>query len=256
MHASRAETPILLLGGTAEARELARALDMHGHSVLSTLAGRVEHPALPPGRVRVGGFGGVHGLAEVIRAERVRAVVDATHPFAAQISTHAAAAAARTGTPLLRLQRPGWHDHPLAPTWSWVPHLAAACDAARRYARPFLTTGRSTLSAFAALTDRDVMVRLVDSPGKPLPPRWRLVLSRGPYSSAGERSLMRAQRTDLLVTKDSGGAYTSAKLEAAADLGVPVVVLARPPAGPAVAEVSTVAEAVRWCALHYDGLLG
>lgn len=235
---------VLVLGGTAEARELAGALLERGLPVVSSLAGRVSEPALPPGPVRVGGFGGVAGLAAYLQREQVTAVVDATHPFAAQISAHAAAACAGTGTRLLRLERPGWGSHPDALTWTWVLDQAAVLAVADGCRRPVLTTGRQSLATFLPWADRDLLARVVDPPAFVLPARWRLVTSRGPYAPAGERALLADHRADLLVTKDSGGAHTAAKLDAARLLGIPVVVVSRPPSPPGVPVVTTVPEAV------------
>ncbi len=132
--------------------------------MLTSLAGRVRDPALPPGRVRIGGFGGVDGLAAFLRADGVTAVVDATHPFAARISANAVAAAEQTGVPLLRLERPGWADHPNAGAWTWVADAEAARAAADAYERPFLTTGRQSLATFLPWADRAVLARVVDPP--------------------------------------------------------------------------------------------
>ena len=226
--------PVLILGGTAEARALAAALVAAGRPVVSSLAGRVRDPALPAGEVRVGGFStasrdGVEGLAAYLADRHVGAVVDATHPFAATISANAVAATARAGTPLLRLQRPGWRDHPgRRDRWTWVDSVDDAVSAGSEAERPFLTTGRQSLDRFLLWADRDVTVRVVDPPEFPLPERWRLIRSRGPYGYAGELTLMRDAGSDLLVTKDSGGTHTAAKLDAARDLGVPVVVIERP----------------------------
>jgi precorrin-6A/cobalt-precorrin-6A reductase len=219
---------ILVLGGTAEARSLAAALGSRDVDVLSSLAGRVSNPALPVGPVRVGGFGGTEGLATFLRQHRVEAVVDATHPFAARISAHAVAATTETGTPLIRLVRPSWRTHPDAARWSWVGSTAAALAAAPEARRPFLTTGRQSLAEFLPWSDRDVVARVVDPPDFTPPERWRIIRSRGPYDLAGESALLRDHAVDLLVTKDSGGSHTAAKLTAAADLGVPVVVIERP----------------------------
>lgn len=238
---------VLILGGTAESRELAEALVGRGRSVVSSLAGRVSHPARPAGRLRVGGFGGVTGLAAYLTEQRVAAVVDATHPFATSISVHAAQATAQVGCPLLRLERPGWSSHPCAGSWRWVPDLAAARSVADPLTRrPLLTTGRQSLAIFLPWADREVLARVVDPPGFALPERWRLITSRGPYGYPEERQLMQDFGADLLLTKDSGGDHTAAKLDAAADLGVPIVVVARPVAVPGVRTVSTVAEAVSW----------
>jgi precorrin-6A/cobalt-precorrin-6A reductase len=237
---------ILILGGTAEARELAAVLVADGLDVISSLAGRVKSPSLPPGRVRIGGYGGADGLAEYLCHQHVSAVVDATHPFAAAISANALQATDRTSTPLVRLERPGWRGHPHSGSWTWVPDGAAARAAAEAACRPFLTTGRQSLPDFRSWANRDVLVRLVDPPTAPLPQRWSLIMSRGPYSYAGERQILTTHGTDVLITKDSGGTHTVAKLDAAGDLGMPVVIIARPQR-PQVPHLETVAEAVAWC---------
>lgn len=234
---------ILVLGGTSEARALAAALVTEGQPVTSSLAGRVSRPALPPGRVRVGGFGGVDGLVRYLSDERVDRVVDATHPFAAQISANAAAATARTGVPMIRLERPGWRRHPGAAGWTWVADLVAAREVAGDAHRPFLTTGRQSLEAFLPWSDRSVLVRVVDPPELVLPDRWQVIRARGPYDYAAERRLLVEHEVDLLVTKDSGGEHTVAKLTAADDLGIRVVVVERPPR-PDVPTVTTVADAL------------
>ena len=237
---------ILILGGTAEARQLAAALVADGVDVISSLAGRVGAPNLPPGRVRVGGFGGAGGLADYLRREHASAVVDATHPFAPKITKNVVQAASMTGTPLVRLERPGWREHSRANTWTWVPDAAAARAAAERAFRPFLTTGRQSLPDFAAWADRDVLVRLVDPPAATLPRRWNVILSRGPYSYDGERTILTEHAIDVILTKDSGGTHTVAKLDAAGDLGLSVVIIARPEPAP-VPLLRTVAEATAWC---------
>jgi precorrin-6A/cobalt-precorrin-6A reductase len=238
---------ILILGGTAEARELAAALARSGQDVVTSLAGRIRNPALPLGGVRVGSFGGIEGLIGYLSTAGVSAIVDATHPFAAQISENAAAAAERTGIPLIRLERPSWADHPRAGTWSWVPDAAAARAAGQNAGRPFLTSGRQSLDAFLAWGDRSVLVRLVELPDRSLPASWTVLISRGPYSYAGERKIMIDHSIDLLITKDSGGSHTAAKLDAAGDLGIDVVIIARPPRASAP-HVVGVAEAMAWFA--------
>jgi precorrin-6A/cobalt-precorrin-6A reductase len=237
---------ILILGGTAEARQLAAALVADGVDVISSLAGRVSTPNLPAGRVRVGGFGGAGGLADYLRREHPCAVVDATHPFAAKITTNVVQAASNSDTPLVRLERPGWRGHPHANAWTWVPHAAAARAAAESALRPFLTTGRQSLRDFDAWADRDVLVRLVDPPGTSLPQRWSIILARGPYSYDGERRILTEHAIDVILTKDSGGTHTLAKLDAAGDLDIRVVIIARPDHAP-VALLRTVGEAVAWC---------
>ena len=237
---------ILILGGTAEARQLAGSLAVAGRDVISSLAGRVRDPALPAGRLRIGGFGGADGLSDYLRTNQVSAIVDATHPFAAQMSANAAAAAEHTGTPLLRLERPGWADHPRAGTWTWVSDVEAARAAGERSRRPFLTIGRQSLRAFLPWAERPVTARVVDPPDFALPTSWRLLTSRGPYPYLSEQQTMIDYAIDLLITKDSGGCHTAAKLDAAADLGVGVVIIARPRRA-ARSAVATVAEAVAWC---------
>jgi precorrin-6A/cobalt-precorrin-6A reductase len=248
--ASTATTgPVLVLGGTAEARALALELEARGVSFLSSLAGRVSRPRLPVGEVRVGGFGGVDGLAEFLVDHAVAAVVDATHPFAATMTSHAARACARTRTPLVRVARPGWAEHPDASSWTWVTtHDEARAAAESLGTRPFLTTGRQTLEHYASWTDRDVLVRVVEPLETAPPARWTVVEDRGPYAVEGELELLRTHRVDVLLTKDSGGSYTSAKLTAAREVGVPVVVVQRPappPEVPAVASVDDVVIALR-----------
>ncbi len=237
---------VLVLGGTGEARRLAAALVDRGVDVLSSLAGRVADPVLPAGEVRVGGFGGAEGLSDWLTGHRPLAVVDATHPFAARITEHAARAAAATGTPLLRLQRPGWTPRP-GDSWRFVGSLAEAAEAVAGYRSVFVTTGRQGVAAFAALPGR-VLVRAVDPPDAPLPAGTTLLLARGPFSVADELALMTGHRVDVVVTKDSGGALTEAKLTAARELGLPVVLVRRPPLPAGVPTVPGVDEALAWLA--------
>ncbi len=235
---------VLLLGGTGEARALAARLAGRAEfDVVSSLAGRVAEPLLPEGRTRVGGFGGAGALAAWLVAERVGAVVDATHPFAAGISASAAEAARRTGVPLLVLRRPGWTEGP-GDDWRRVPSLAAAAGALPGE-RVFLTTGRTGLAAFAGDRDRWFLLRSVDPPEPPAPPRMEVLCARGPYTVDGELALMRRHAVDVVVTKDSGGDLTSAKLTAARTLGLPVVMVDRPPPADAPA-VASVDEALTW----------
>jgi precorrin-6A/cobalt-precorrin-6A reductase len=240
---------ILVLGGTGEARELADALDEAGVAVLSSLAGRVSNPRLPRGEVRVGGFGGPAALAGWLREHRTTAVVDATHPFAARISESAAQACPAAGVPLLRLERQGWVQRP-GDRWRSVPDLAAAAAAIPSLGRRvLLTTGRQGLAAFAGITDAWFLIRCVEAPDPPLPPGHELLLDRGPYTLAGELQLIDRHAIDLVVTKDSGGRLTEAKLDAARERRLPVIVVRRP-ARPALGTVHTVAEALTWTRDH------
>lgn len=241
---------VLVLGGTTEARRLAAELvALPGVRVTSSLAGRVSRPGALDGDVRVGGFGGVEGLTAWLRTERADAVIDATHPFAAGITAHAARAAEATGVPLVVLRRPGWQPGP-GDTWHPVPSLTSAADALPGLGhRAFLTTGRLGLAAFARLTDHHFVVRSVEPPAPPLPPHTEVILARGPFTVDGELSLLRAHRIDALVTKDSGSEATSAKLTAARRLGLPVIVVRRPPLPEGVSAVPDVAGA-----LHRLGL--
>lgn len=234
---------VLLLGGTGEARALAKALHPRV-DLVSSLAGRVPDPALPVGRVRIGGFGGVDGLQHWLRDENIDAVVDATHPFAATMTAHAATACAAVRIPHLILARPAW-DPGEALVVESDTH-AAQTVARHGYSRIFLTTGRSGVNAFAD-SDAWFLIRAVTEPDDTsLPRHHRLVLSRGPYRYDDEVALLREHRIDSLVTKNSGGQMTRAKLDAAAALDVPVVMVARPPLPEGVSTVGTVAEAAEW----------
>ncbi len=234
---------VLLLGGTGEARALANALHPRV-DIISSLAGRVPDPALPVGPVRIGGFGGVDGLRRWLHDERIGAVVDATHPFAATMTAHAAVACGELQIPHLILARPAWDPG----TAIIVDSDAAAAETVGRqgYSRVFLTTGRSGVRAFAG-SDAWFLIRAVTDPdASTLPRHHSVVLSRGPYRYDDEFALLRAHRIDALVTKNSGGDMTRAKLDAAAALDVAVVMVARPPLPAGVLTAGTVHEAAKW----------
>ncbi|MET8138191.1 MULTISPECIES: cobalt-precorrin-6A reductase [unclassified Streptomyces] len=236
---------VLLLGGTTEARELAAELAARpGVRVTTSLAGRVSRPGALEGDVRTGGFGGADGLARWLREHRVDAVVDATHPFASGISANAARAAVATGIPAVVLRRPGWRPGP-GDRWHPVDSLAEAAALLPELGRRvFLSTGRLGLAAFADLARIHFLVRSVETPDPPLPPDTEVLLARGPFTVGDEKSLLRGHRIDVLVTKDSGGAATAAKLTAARDLGLPVVVVRRPPLPKGVSAVPDIASAL------------
>jgi precorrin-6A/cobalt-precorrin-6A reductase len=236
---------VLILGGTAEARELASSLHAGGVAVTSSLAGRVRSPRLPPGDVRIGGFGGPRALACWIAEHAAPAVVDATHPFAERISVSAVQACELADVPLLRLERPGWTEQD-GDRWHWVAGLADAAAAIPALGRRvLLTTGRQGLPAFAGIADAWFLIRCVDPPEPPLPPHHELLLDRGPHALAGELALIDAHRIDLVVTKDSGGPHTAAKLAAARCRDLPVIVVRRPPRA-RVTTALTVDAALAW----------
>ncbi|WP_423321065.1 MULTISPECIES: cobalt-precorrin-6A reductase [Azospirillum] len=238
---------VLILGGTTEATALAKRLAGHPRiDARVSLAGRTKNPVLPPLPTRIGGFGGVEGLAEYLRAEGIGAVIDATHPFADQISANAAAACARGGVPLRLLTRPAWAAG-AGDRWIGVPDMAAAALALRGLGDTvFLTVGRQEVAAFEAVPDKRYLIRAVDPP-EPMPalPRMSLILDRGPFTVEGELALMRGEGVEVVVSKNSGGRATDAKLEAARALGVPVVMVERP-SGNGVAELHDVEDAVGW----------
>ncbi|WP_199851810.1 cobalt-precorrin-6A reductase [Rhodopseudomonas palustris] len=238
---------VLILGGTADASALARtiAAEPNIDAVLS-FAGRTDQPKPPPIPFRVGGFGGISGLADYLRAERIKRVVDATHPFAAQMSRHTVIACAEAGVPLLALERPAWQAV-AGDRWVDVEDLdqaVSALGAAPR--RVFLGIGRQNLELFASQPQHAYLVRLVDPPRGPLPlPNVEVVIARGPFDLAGDRALLRAHRTEIVVAKNAGGDAAVAKITAARELGLPVIMVKRP-AVPDRHCVATVSEVMAW----------
>jgi precorrin-6A/cobalt-precorrin-6A reductase len=233
---------ILILGGTGEARELAARLVALGHKVTTSLAGRTTSPNLPEGELRVGKFGGIPGLVGYLKMMGFDRLVDATHPYAGLISINAVAAARQTGIPLVRYMRPAWVEEEGA-DWQHVDDLRAAADTLPRLATVLVTTGHEGLGELLERDDCRFVVRLIEPPVAALPRHARLILSRPPYTAVGETRLFRDEGITHLVTKNSGGDQTAAKLEAARETGAQVIMVDRPVYGAAL-EVGTVDEAV------------
>lgn len=220
---------VLLLGGTTEATALAQALAKAGIDAVFSYAGRTASPVEQPLPTRLGGYGGMLGLADYLTQSGITHVIDATHPFAAQISTNAAEACRATGIPLLALERPPWVEQP-GDTWLHVAGTEAAVAALPDApARVFLAIGKQTLAAFAAKPQHFYLLRLVDAPDAALPlPETAVILDRGPFTVESDMEVMRAQGITHVVAKNSGGAGALAKLEAARRLHLPVILIARP----------------------------
>jgi precorrin-6A/cobalt-precorrin-6A reductase len=232
---------ILLLGGTTEASALATALAARGERAVLSYAGRTEHPRAQAIPTRVGGFGGVEGLADYLRQEGLTHLVDATHPFAAQISANAITAAQRAGVPLIALTRPAWKPSP-GDRWIRVVDTAEAVSAlGSEPTRVFLALGRQTIGDFASASQHFYLLRFVDA-AEPTLPHHHLVVDRGPFTLAGELALLRDHRIQMLVAKNAGGSGARAKLDAARELGLPVVMIDRPfiPPRPQVGSVAAV----------------
>jgi precorrin-6A/cobalt-precorrin-6A reductase len=244
-------TRILILGGTGEAAALARAV-LHRFGdvveVTTALAGRTRHPGPIPGQVRIGGFGGVAGLAEYLLAQKIDRVIDATHPFAANISSAARLACDRVRVPRLLLLRPAWRRHPLD-RWIEVDTIEAAAQIVGRVGRrALLTVGASEVAAFTTATSVRFVVRLIDPPRDPLPLRFHeVVLGRGPFRLSDECHLLQRHAIDVLVCKASGGTATEAKLIAARELSLPIIMVRRPPVERGLS-VDTVEGAIDWLA--------
>ena len=238
-----------MLGGTSEGRAIARSLDENGHEAILSFAGRTASPVTSGvARVRTGGFGGAEGLVDYLTSEGITAVVDATHPFADAMTKNAVQACAAAGVPLLKLERPGWSNHPQAKTWHWVEdHREAAATAAGLGDRVLLTIGRQFAGEYVeALGDRFVLVRLVQNPDEELPDPWQVHRSRGPWTVETERELFAEHGINVMVTKDSGGSYTEAKLHVAAEQGVEVVIIRRPELPQELTKVATIDEVLAW----------
>lgn len=242
---------ILILGGTTEAYDLAAAFVARGGlRVVTSFAGRTKTPRLPAGEWRSGGFGGADGLAEYLRAEHFDAVIDATHPFAAAMAFNAAEACAQEGVKLLRLERAPWRPGP-GDRWTEVDTLDEAAAILRRGAkRVLMAVGRQELAPFVSLDEIWFLIRSVEAP-EPMPAfkHYELLLSRGPFEVADERELLRDKRIDTIVCKNSGGIATQAKLIAARELGIPVIMKRRPPR-PELPIAYTIDDAMAWLKLR------
>ena len=220
---------VLLLGGTTEASKLARALDSDGIETVFSYAGRTNAPVAQPVPVRVGGFGGVGGLQTYLQNHGISHVVDATHPFAAQMSWNAAHACGALGLPLVRMERPAWTPE-AADDWISVPSIEAARHALPdKPARVFLAIGRMHLGAFAEAPQHRYLLRLVDAPDGPVPlPHADVIIARGPFDVAGDTALLRAHAITHVVAKNAGGGGARAKIEAARCLGLRLIMIDRP----------------------------
>lgn len=240
---------VLILGGTTEASTLAKLIagDARFDATLS-LAGRTTSPRPQPLRTRIGGFGGAAALAAWLRKEKIEALIDATHPYADQISANAVTACREAGVPLASIVRPPWRAVD-GDQWRPVPSVEAAADAlGRDPRRVFLGLGRQELAAFARAPQHRYIARVIDRPrGSGLPPDLHLLQARGPFDVEAETTLFTGERIDVVVSKNSGGDATYAKIAAARKIGLPVIMIARPdkPTGHAVASAG---DAVSWLA--------
>ncbi len=244
----------LILGGTGDANRLADAFVRERIDAIYSYAGRTQIPlghALP---TRIGGFGGAAGLADIIRAEHITHVIDATHPFAAEMSRHAVEACDATGIPLVALERAPWIRSD-GDNWIEAADIGAAVNALPEpRARVFLAIGRQHIAAFAAKPQHAYTLRFVDAPDGALPlPDADIIVSRGPFTLDGDRELMQSRGIQWLVARNSGGAGARAKIDAARELGLPVIMIARPVL-PERPRVDSVEEVLAW--LGHDARLG
>jgi precorrin-6A/cobalt-precorrin-6A reductase len=244
----------LLLGGTGDANALAATLARARIDAVYSYAGRTQIPLGHELPTRIGGFGGAAGLADYIRQQRITHVVDATHPFAAEMSRHAVEACAATNTPLIALERAPW-VRTAGDNWIKVADIDAAVTALPdEPARVFLAIGRQHIAPFAAKPQHAYTLRFVDAPnGAPPLPNAEVIVSRGPFRLTSDRELMASRKIDILVARNSGGVGARAKIDAARDLGIPVIMIARP-ALPERPRVENVAEVMAW--LGHDTRLG
>ncbi|MFY0310089.1 cobalt-precorrin-6A reductase [Leisingera sp. D0M16] len=239
-------TRILLLGGTTEASTLAKTLAGAGMDAVFSYAGRTAKPVSQPLPTRVGGFGGVEGLAEYLNTEGITHVVDATHPFAAQMSTNAVHACEAAGVPLCAFERPAWQAGE-GDQWVHADSIEGAVNALPKApARVFLAIGKQNLAQFAAKPHHHYLLRLVDAPEADLPlPHTTVEIARGPFDVAGDTALMQRHGITHVVAKNAGGAGAAAKLTAARELSLPVIMIGRPEV-PERPVMGSVAEVMAW----------
>lgn len=241
---------LLILGGTGEAASLAEALTVSfagDLEVVSSLAGRTSAPNPPPGRVRTGGFGGVDGLTRYLRKAAIDLLVDATHPYATQISANAREACEAAGVPRLMLLRRPWEKQ-AGDTWIEVPDAAQAARRIPEFGKhAFLALGSRDLSAFAGIEGIHLLLRVAEEPQEPPLPGAELIVGRGPFAEADELRLLQERKIDIVVSRNSGGDATVGKINAARRLGVPVIMIARPEPQPGERAVN-IEDAERWIA--------
>jgi precorrin-6A/cobalt-precorrin-6A reductase len=218
---------ILILGGTAEARDIATQLINSGHDVTSSLAGVTSKPLLPEGKVRVGGFGGAEGLRAYLKQEAIDVLVDATHPYAAIISRNASEAVQGSNAALMRFERVAW-TMVKGDNWISVESLGEAAAFLPDGAKVFITTGRKELAPFLERGGVSGVIRTVEPPENTMPPNWRVILDRPPHCVERELTLLQQESFSHIISKNAGGTATRAKLEAARELGLPVVMVQRP----------------------------
>ena len=237
---------ILLLGGTQEARQIAEHLIPNSeYQVIYSLAGRTQSPQLPNGRLRQGGFGGIPGLIDYLYEKDIDLIIDATHPFAAQMSRHAVEAAATLDIAVLRVERPAWHPE-TGDDWRCMDDWASLITAlGAEPTRVFLSIGRQHVGEFLAAPQHFYLLRSIDPPEQ-MPPNCLCLNDRGPFSLAEELELLKKHKIEVIVSKNSGGQATQAKLLAARELGLPVLMLNRPHLPPATAVVADVTATLSW----------
>ena len=237
----------LILGGTADASLLAAEIARAGIDAVYSYGGRTHAPAVQPLPTRIGGFGGANGLADTIRRDGITHVIDATHPFAAEMSRNAVEACAETGTPLIALERATWSKAP-GDIWIEVADVnAAAAALPEAPAKVFLAIGRQLIAPFACRPQHAYTLRFVDPPEAPLPFAADVIVSRGPFTLDGELELMRTRSIGWIVARNSGGDGAYAKIDAARMLGLPVIMISRPEL-PERPRVESVADVMQWLA--------